>query len=207
VPSGTVFGATSHSVFRGGVHAGSHFCTLEADGLPLPDANVFGGQRAELAMPMATRPWPPSTLSRHCRPRPAALAAAQLSVAAARVGRGAPLARGSGCECCCFRRADFLVLPNSISTAAALIAVRLWFHLLDIFVNAFGSLLTAAESGGMWHSITLAAAHLASCCGGPVGGSFASGFLLLEFTVEKRCDRERSNDTPVCVSESEGQSE
>ena len=47
-----------------------------------------------------------------------------------------------------------------------------------------------------WHSITLAAAHRASCCDGPVGGSFASGFFLLEFIVENRCDRERSNHTP-----------
>jgi hypothetical protein len=41
----------------------------------------------------------------------------------------------------------------------------------------------------------LAAAHRASCCGGPVGGSFASGFYLLKSIVEKGCDRERSNRT------------
>ena len=126
----------------------------------------------------------------------AALAAAHLSVGVA-VGRGASprprqrlrmLLLSSLPSSSCFP-IQFLPLLLSYPTGCGTIS--------SIFLNAYSSrdlqrLRAACEQ---WHSITLAAAHRASCCDGPVGGSFASGFFLLEFIVETRCDREHSNHT------------
>ena len=130
----------------------------------------------------------------------AALAAAHLSVAAA-VGRGASPRRqqrlrmlllSSLLSSSCFP-IQFLPLLLSYPTGCGTIT--------STFFNAYSScgsqrLRAACEQ---WHSIALAAAHRASCCDGPVGGSFASGFFLLEFIVEIRCDREHSNHTIACV--------
>jgi hypothetical protein len=119
----------------------------------------------------------------------AALAAAYLSVAVA-VGRGAsPRPR---------QRLCMLLLSSLLSSSCFPIPsppLLLSYTTgcgttSSIFFNAYSScgsqrLRAACEQ---WHSIALAAAHRASCCDGPVGGSFASGFVLLEFIVENRCD-------------------
>jgi hypothetical protein len=143
---------------------------------------------------MATQPWPPSTSSSPFPPSPPP-SPPPTSASRRQLVEALPLARSSGCTCCCFRRCCH---PR----ASQFHSHRYCSHIRQavepfssIYFNAYSScgsqrLRAACEQ---WHSITLAAAHRASCCDGPVGGSFASGFFLLEFIVENRCDRERSN--------------
>ena len=78
--------------------------------------------------------------------------------------------------------AGILMLPHPISTAAALTFNVLWDHLLELCQRDGSQQLRAGCE--QRHSIAPAAAHRASYCGGPVGGSFASGFFLLQSIVE-----------------------
>jgi hypothetical protein len=145
---------------------------------------------------MTTRSWPFSIPFCHCRPRRRSrrhpshcrrqkLVEALPSPAAAAAHAAAVVA------------ADILVLPNSISTAAALTFDVLWDHLLELCQRDGSQQLRAGCERR--HSIAPAAAHRA-VLRWPGGRLLCLRLLpppVHRRIVENRCDRERSNHMPL----------
>ena len=117
----------------------------------------------------------------------AALTAAHLSVASGRWLKRLHSAAAAAAHAASVVAADILVLPNSISNAAAHIPDVLWGHLLGLCHHVRVMQLNCKLCREQWLSLMLAAAHRARAAVARWAAVFSSCFILLKFIVEKEC--------------------